>query len=401
MPSLRFAGSASAAVLAVVGASLLGVGYLIARRLTVPATGRRYDLVIRDAVHRGEPEVVVLDRSPDAAASGVFNVWLENGGWAQLGPVVDEGPGTVTRVVLATSPAGALHAGQRASWSGVYYETPGDAGHDSEEVFIQTTADPAPAWVVHSPHGDGSRWAVHIHGLGSRRAGTLRGVDAAMRQGLTSLVVSYRNDREGPRTGSGRPTLGATETDDVRAALRYAREHGARTFTLFGWSMGAAIALQLAADAEFRGLIDGLVLDSPVIDWTATINANCARAGLPSWFGVFAQPWLRVGALAHLVGLEASIPLDRFDWIRRAHELSVPILILHGSQDSSVPLTVSERLAALRPDLVRLESFDAEHTMTWNSDSERWQRTVREWLDSLREARSRPDGPPRSTARET
>lgn len=383
MPSLRFAGSAFAALLAAAGAGLAGVGYLIARRLTMPATARRYDLVIREAVRRGEDEIVVLDRSPDAAASGVFNVWLEDGGWAQLGPVVDETPDTVTRTVLATSPVDALHAGQCASWSGVYYETPGDAGHESEEVSVATSAGPMPAWVVHSSHGDGTRWAIHIHGLGSRRAGTLRGVDAAMSQGLTSLVVSYRNDREAPRTGSGRPTLGAAETDDVRAALRYARDHGARSFTLFGWSMGAAIALQLAADAEFQGIVDGLVLDSPVLDWTATINANCARAGLPSWFGVFAQPWLRVAALARLVGLEASVPLDRFDWIRRARELSVPILILHGSRDSSVPLAVSEQLAALRPDLVQLESFDAQHTMTWNSDSERWQRTVREWLDAV------------------
>ena len=50
---------------------------------------------------------------------------------------------------------------------------------------------------------------------------------------------------------------------------------------LFGWSMGAAIALQLAAEREFEGVIGALVIDSPVLDWTATINANCARAGLP------------------------------------------------------------------------------------------------------------------------
>ncbi|WP_243728600.1 alpha/beta fold hydrolase [Microbacterium sp. BK668] len=349
----------------------------------MPATGRSYDLVIRDAIRHGEHEAVVVDRGPGAAADGVFNVWLEDGGWAQLGAVVDEGPGTVTRIVLGAKPVDGLRAGQRASWSGVYYEGPGDAGHEAEEVSIPTTAGPTPAWVVRSAEGEGSRWAIHIHGLGSRRAGTLRGVDAATRRRLTSLVVSYRNDREGPVTGSGRPTLGATETDDVRAALRYALDCGARSFTLFGWSMGAAIALQLAADAEFRSLVDALVLDSPVIDWNATINANCARAGLPSWFGVFAQPWLRVGALARLAGLEASVPLDRFDWIHRADELSVPILILHGVRDSSVPFALSARLAELRPDLVRLERFDSEHTMTWNSDRERWQRAVVEWLDSL------------------
>jgi pimeloyl-ACP methyl ester carboxylesterase len=383
MTPRRVAISICAAAVAVVGAALAGVGYVIARRLTVPATARRYDLAIRAALRHGEHDAVVMDRGPGTTAPGVYNVWLEDGGWAQVGAVVGEGPDTVTRIVLATRPVGALREGRRASWSAVYYESPGDAGHDAEEVSIATSAGPTPAWVVHSPEGTGAHWAVHIHGLGSRRAGTLRGVDVATRQGLTSLVVSYRNDREGQVTGSGRPTLGAAETDDVRAALRYARARGARSFTLIGWSMGAAIALQLAADAEFRGAVDALVLDSPVIDWTATIKANCARAGLPSWFGLLARPWLRIGPLARVVGLEASVPLERFDWISRAADLSVPTLILHGVQDSSAPFADSQRLADLRPDLVQLESFESEHTMTWNSDSERWQRAVGEWLAAL------------------
>ena len=37
-------------------------------------------------------------------------------------------------------------------------------------------------------------------------------------------------------------------------------------------------------------------------------------------------------------------------------------------------------MQSLRPDLVTLEAFEADHTMTWNSDPERWQQTVRTWL---------------------
>ena len=57
-----------------------------------------------------------------------------------------------------------------------------------------------------------------------------------------------------------------------------------------------------------------------------------------------------------------------------------PILLLHGTEDTSSPFEVAARLQGLRPDLVTLESFDADHTMTWNSDPERWQQTVRTWL---------------------
>lgn len=33
-----------------------------------------------------------------------------------------------------------------------------------------------------------------------------------------------------------------------------------------------------------------------------------------------------------------------------------------------------------RPDLVDLETFDAGHTLSWNSDPSRWQTTVTAWL---------------------
>ena len=129
------------------------------------------------------------------------------------------------------------------AWSGIDYPTPQEAGLDARSVTITTPAGRCPAWRI---DGDPSTWAIHIHGLGSTRAGTLRGVLTATELGYTSLVVTYRNTEEGPRVGNGRSTLGDTETADVDEAIGYAVRRGARQIVLFGWSMGAAIAaLQL------------------------------------------------------------------------------------------------------------------------------------------------------------
>lgn len=340
-----------------------------------------FDLTVRDVVRREGRDAVVLDRTARTSAPGLYNLWLEDGGWVRVGSVVAEAGDSVTRLVESTTPDGALRAGSRFSWSGIYYRDPADAGLQTVDVVVETPVGPAPAWLIPSSEGEGDRWAIHIHGLGSPRAGTLRGVEVAAQCGLTSLVVTYRNDGEGPTVGTGRSTLGATEMEDVRAAVHYALDRGARRIVLFGWSMGAAIALQLAADAEFLGVVDGLVLESPVLDWQATINTNCARAGLPAWFGVFARPWLQSRALARVVGLESEVLLDRFDWIARADELRVPTLMLHGTGDTSSPHAASSRLAGQRPLVVRLASFDADHAMAWNSDPERWRAAVREWLD--------------------
>jgi pimeloyl-ACP methyl ester carboxylesterase len=373
---------AVAGAVASVGVALGGLGFGIARRLTTPVGGRTYDLTIRRVDDSGERPIVALDRTSQTAAPGLYCLMLENGGWARLSSEVEDlGPGLVGRGVLGEPRAG-LQVGERASWSGIYFSSPEDAGLEASEIAIATDAGPAPAWLIGPRTGSSTAWAIHIHGLGSPRTGTLRGVQVAAETGLTSLVVTYRNDGEGQTTGSGRSTLGATEIDDVRAAVHYALAHGASRVILFGWSMGAAIALQVAADLKLRGIVGGLVLESPVLDWVSTIKANCKRSGLPAWTGALARPWLDNRQLSRVAGLDAPVGLGRFDWIARADELAAPTLILHGSADVSAPIEVAARLRDRRPDLVQLERFDADHTMTWNSNPERWRASVIAFLDA-------------------
>jgi pimeloyl-ACP methyl ester carboxylesterase len=358
----------------------LGLGWGIARRLTAPACPRKFDLVVRDVERDGDRCLIVLDRTSQTVADGIYNLWFENGGWAQLaGEVIDRGPTRIARPVTNTSPGFSPLAGDRASWSGIYFASPTDAGLSVREIAFDTAVGSAPAWLVEG-ESDRSTWALHVHGLGSARAGTLRGVQVAADLGYTSLIISYRNDGEGPKAGSGRSSLGFTEVEDAEAAVHYAIQHGAHRIILFGWSMGAAIALRLVGRARYHGIIVGVVLESPVLDWVAVINANCVRSGLPAASGILAIPWLTLPPLSRLAGLPTAIPLRDLDWVARAAELAAPTLIIHGTRDDSAPIRVSQALRDLRPDLVEFEAFRAGHTLSWNSDPERWQSTVTAWL---------------------
>lgn len=384
------------AVAGAVGASCValgGLGLVIARRLTAPASGRRYDLTIRGVDNSGERPVVLLDRTSSTAAPGLYCLILENGGWIRLSSEVENrGLRFVGREVLG-EPGDGLTAGARASWSGIVFSSPDEAGLKATDVKVSTEVGQAPAWLIKPEGKSSSTWAIHIHGLGSTRAGTLRGVQVTSEAGLTSLVVTYRNDGEGPLVGTGRSELGAAETNDVLAAVRLARENGARNVVLFGWSMGAAIALQLGAEPELREVVAGLVLESPILDWVSTIGANCVRAGLPAWTGGLALPWLTIGPCADMVRLSNPVDLRRFNWMARANELSVPTLILHGTFDRSSPFEVSNRLSLLRPDVVKLEAFDADHTFSWNADCERWRAVLSSWLESARASGWTPTSP--------
>lgn len=367
MKTATAVGLALAGAVGLAAAAAAALGFAIARRLTAPPSGRVYDLTVRDVLRVDGQPAVVLNRTPRTAAPGLYNLWVEGGGWVKLGAVLESADETITRAVQSEEPTGVLRRGQCVSWSGVYYRDPADAGLDAEDVLIDAPVGPAPAWLIRPSDAEADHWAIHIHGLGGRRAGTLRGVRVAAAARLTSLVVSYRNDGDGPEVGTGRSTLGVDETADVRAAVHYAIAHGARRVVLFGWSMGASIAIELAADVALRGVVIGLVLDSPVLDWNATVAANCARAGLPAWGSALAHPWLRT-------------PIAQVAWIARSGELSIPTLILHGTEDSSTPFRVSAQLRNLLPEITKLEAFNSDHTMTWNAEVERWDYVVEEWL---------------------
>ncbi|ANJ27364.1 alpha/beta hydrolase family protein [Agromyces aureus] len=360
-----------------------GLGYVIARRVTAPVGPRRFDLIVRGVDDSGETPVVILSRTAKTEVVGKFNLILESGAWVRLGPEVhDVGAGLVGRDVEQSDVPPSLVPGVRASWSGIYFRTPADAGLHARDVETITSAGPAPAWLIPPDEHESGDWAIHIHGLGSSRAGTLRGVQVAAAAGLTSLVVTYRNDGEGPRVGSGRSTLGALETDDVDSAVRYALEQGARRIILFGWSMGGAIALQLASRSGVREHLAGIVLESPILDWVETIKANCARAGLAKWVGALAVPWLNSKTLSRILGLAAPVRTEQFDRVSAEMRSSFPILLIHGTADTSAPFELARKFAQAHRS-VELAAVDSDHTLTWNPEPGRWRARLSLWLSSL------------------
>jgi alpha-beta hydrolase superfamily lysophospholipase len=209
--------------------------------------------------------------------------------------------------------------------------------------------------------------------------------------GYTSLLVSYRNDGDAPRSEDGRYGLGDTEWEDVEAAIRFAQGAGARDIVLMGWSMGGAIVLQTATRSALADAVRGIVLESPVVEWRTALAFQAKALRLP--------PLVRDGVLRlissplsrRLTGQHRPIDLDRLDLVRRAGILTRPVLLLHSADDGFVPVDASRELAAARPDLVRFEEFrHARHTKLWNADPDRWNAVLGDWLSRLDAAAPAP-----------
>jgi alpha-beta hydrolase superfamily lysophospholipase len=224
---------------------------------------------------------------------------------------------------------------------------------------------------------------IQVHGRGTTRAECLRAVPLFHSLGITSLVVSYRNDGEAPRSRAGAYTLGATEWRDVDAAVGFARRRGARRIIVMGWSMGGAIALQLSLNSAHTDAIAGLILESPVVDWRIVLEYQARAQRVPSAVSELAIEALKSEWASPLTRTGGGIPFDRLDVVARATELRHPILILHSDDDGFVPSDASHDLVVARPDLVELEVFDvARHTKLWNYDQARWSDSIRSWLQA-------------------
>lgn len=374
---IRITLAALGAALAVSSTALGAVSLRVARTVVRPA-GRVPDTRIVGIDPAAQ--TITLARTPDTQLPGRYGLFTVGSvDYLRLGSVVGGDDDTVTRKLL-THVASDGDLAPEAAFSGWYYDRPEQLHRPFQTLDIDTGVGPCPAWEFPST-APTDVWVIQVHGRGTTKAEALRAVPVFLDLGITSLVVSYRNDGDAPRSPSGTYALGATEWRDVDAAIGYARRQGARHVILMGWSMGGSLALQAAFESPHADVIAGLILESPVVDWRTVLRFHGHLMRLPAPVVALAQSAITSSWGAAVLRSGEPIPLDRLDGVGRAAELRHPTLVLHSDDDGFVPADASHALAAARPDLVAMETFTvARHTKLWNYDETRWVTAISEWV---------------------
>ncbi|WP_371479041.1 alpha/beta hydrolase family protein [Kitasatospora sp. NBC_00315] len=367
---------------AVVAAAAAGTG------IAVLALGRR---VSERAVHpraaaakgaKGAAQVrvlglaagrVVLTPTPQTTRPGRYALEWGGGGHAVVGEVLQSDRQGVTRR-LERADNGTLDIGTAVRLTPRVYL--GDPERALGLPFIETASEgesgPLPAWYVDGRRGT---WVLLVHGPGADRQQTLCAVPLLHRLALPVLSVTYRGDEDAPASPDGLGHFGDTEWRDVEAAIRLALDSGAGRVVLYGWSLGATMALQTAARSAWASAVSGLILDSPVLDLPATIRREATGAGVSA-------PLAGLGALA----AEGRSKVDLADFARLAQgtDLQVPTLLLHGTEDAVAPWAAAERLGNRRADLVTLRPVPgAEHAALWNANPAGYEESLRRFLTPL------------------
>jgi uncharacterized protein len=348
-------GLALAAVAFVLGVIVVGAGvsWYFSSKVLVPD----HSAWPQDATVDGLlPGRVVLSRSEWTQRPGVYGLdW--QAGHAIVGEMLSSGRGTVTRRLRAVS--GYLVAGMKVALdSEVYAGNPSQSlGLTYANVLVPDVLGPMPAWLI---PGRTHTWAIVVHGINSDPEVGLRIAPVLHREGLPSLLITYREDLGAPRSPDGLHHMGLTEWRDLEAAARYALSHGARRLVLVGYSMGGAIVTQFIERSPLAGHVAGLVLDAPALDWKAILSFNATEMGLPS-FAVDPVEWM--------IGARIDADWNDLDALKHPGDFHLPILLFHGTEDKLVPIASSDQFAKELPGWVSYYRVPrAGHTEAWNVD---------------------------------
>lgn len=368
------------AAVTVVAAAAAFIAWTLSSRVIVP---QPYALMPEFEVLAFDSGVVTLPASgagaPQFARTDVTGSYglLWEGGFGRLGEVSGSSAGEVRRaltIVSGTAPA----AGTPARLDTFYYRQDplADLGLEFEEFTLAGQAGGLRAWFV---PGSGRTAALMLHG---RRRGelpeTLRMMPVFEQLGMPVLAVAYRNHDRSDPSPDGLYHYGGSEWQDAHTAAQHLAERGIDRVVLVGYSMGGAVALEALKrwDPSLPEPV-ALVLDSPLVDPYAVVRLGAEKAGLP-------LPGALTRAALLAARVRTGVDFSSLNQVASAGDLALPVLLIAGTADSTVPIgAVDAFAAAAGPILTYFRLDGVEHVEAWNHDPRAYEEAVRAFIAGL------------------
>lgn len=241
---------------------------------------------------------------------------------------------------------------------------PSHIGLAFEDVFF-TTQDGIRlhGWFI--PHQDAHATFVWFHGNAGNISDRLLNIKL-LHDRIPAHIFIF--DYRGYGRSEGKVSEEGTYLDGEAAIhfLLRRRDAGAQHLVLFGRSLGAAVAAEMAT--RFNSL--GLILESPFVS-----IREMARAIFPA---------LPIGSLLQ----------TQYDTITKVRNLQTPVLVLHGDRDEIVPFAQGKRIFDAAPQPKRFHRIiGASHNDTFIIGGEDYFRVLREFINSTLAPEEKIDPP--------
>lgn len=249
-----------------------------------------------------------------------------------------------------------------------------------EEVAYESDLGDLDAWYI--PAG-GDAWVIHVHGKGVTPSTDAEFLFQPLHDaGYPQLAITYRNDEGQPRDPSGFYQYGVTEWADLAGAMEYAEANGAQSIIFYGFGAGASHVLSFVYKHRFDD-VKGLVLDSPNIDFGDTVEYNASQRDMPL---IPTKVWPTITwAAKFAASLRVGVNWQSINYVDDAAAfLRVPVLVIHGTEDESVPVTQSIAFAGEAPQRVRLVQVDgAAHVASYEAQPEEYLVEVLDFIEGV------------------
>jgi uncharacterized protein len=193
--------------------------------------------------------------------------------------------------------------------------SPQKAGFPEAEEHLLTTADGEKIIAWHIPAKPGRPVVLYFHGNGDYLAGFFGRFRRLISDGTGIVAVSYR----GYAGSSGQPSEQGLLQDAAAAYAFTVARYAADKIDAWGFSLGTGVAVALAAEQPVRRLI----LEAPY--------TSIADVAAPVFWFAPVRLLMR----------------DQFrsDW--RIQQVKVPLLVMHGARDPTIPIALGEQLFAM------------------------------------------------------
>jgi alpha-beta hydrolase superfamily lysophospholipase len=256
--------------------------------------------------------------------------------------------------------------------------TPGEQASDSRALPVSISAPDGlrlRAWYK-TPQASNGGCVVLLHGVSDTHRGVAGIAEFLVDSGYGALMPDSRGH------GASIPsiaTYGLREAYDVRNWVDWlAMQRGCNRIYGFGTSMGGAILLEsLAVETRFHAV----VADSPFAAFSSIASyrvdqrlpfppaiANLVSA--PVLFSAFTYGRLRYG-----------LDLVKISPLIAVKQTTVPVLLIHGTADTNIPVSESRRIHASNPKYVRLWTVEgAGHTGSFGAQPDEYRRRVLAWF---------------------
>lgn len=244
-------------------------------------------------------------------------------------------------------------------------------------------------WVAQGEQQDGPV-IIMVHGWGDSKYGMLHWLPYVAKVADKVMMFDLRGHGDCKYDNF---MWGMDEIEDLHQVLKMARDrYPDNKRVVMGFSMGAAVAINMAYHDAKLNLIDAMILESPYRNAEDVIINTIKLRNLPQFIGKGASRKIHL----NVIGRNASgkVKISKCDSDRMYHKLSqdifdflkkttIPTLILHGDADVITPLSDIKR-GAETMNHVRLEVFEnSGHLQAACAHPERFVKTISDFTQTI------------------